>query len=493
MLAVLFLLALQATFFSPAKYGIVPEILPDRELSRANGLLEMSTFAAIILGTSIGAFMFAAWKDSLTTIGVTLLAIAIVGSLTSLGIPHGAARSHSCRRSRRPKPVASGAGPSSSIRSPASAPASSASPPIACSALTVLGISYFWFLGALLQMLLLLYGQETMNLDEVRTGILATFLAGGIGLGSLIAGRLSGDKVELGLVPLGSIGMGLFSMLLPAADPSFAAACACLAALGFSGGLFIVPLNALIQQRPAAHEKGQLLATNNFLNSFGIILASGALWLFHTQLRWSAETIIFGFGVFTLVVNTYILFLLPDFLIRFSLWMLTHTLYRIRIVGQENVPFRGPALLVCNHMSHVDGLLVGACVQRFIRFMVYRPYYEMPLLNPLMRLMKAIPVAGGNRQEVIESLERAREELKNGHVVCIFAEGAISRTGQPAPLQTRLRAHRRRPRRAGDSGPPRSPVGQHLQLQPAAASSGSGPSAFRIPSPSRSASRCRRR
>ena len=259
--------------------------------------------------------------------------------------------------------------------------------------------------------------------------------------------------------------MGLFSLILPATDPSFASVCACLAALGFSGGLFIVPLNALIQQRPAAHEKGQLLATNNFLNSFGIILASGVLWLFHTRLGWSAETIIFAFGVFTLIVNTYVLFLLPDFLIRFSLWMLTHTLYRIRIVGQEHVPFRGPALLVCNHVSHVDGLLVGACVQRFIRFMVYRPYYEMPLLNPLMRLMNAIPVAGGNRQEVIESLERAREELKNGHVVCIFAEGAISRTGQPAALQTRLRAHRRRPRRAGDSGAPRSPVGQHLQLQ----------------------------
>jgi acyl-[acyl-carrier-protein]-phospholipid O-acyltransferase / long-chain-fatty-acid--[acyl-carrier-protein] ligase len=428
MLAVLFLLALQATFFSPAKYGIVPEILPDRELSRANGLLEMSTFAAIILGTSIGAFMFAAWKDSLTTIGLTLLAIAIVGSITSLGIPHGAS----------PAMRAGGAGAAGRIQLNPFAGLGTGFKRLAADrvlALTVLGISYFWFLGALLQMLLLLYGKETMNLDEVRTGILATFLATGIGLGSLVAGRLSGDKVELGLVPLGSIGMGLFSLILPTTDPSFASVCACLAALGFSGGLFIVPLNALIQQRPAAHEKGQLLATNNFLNSFGIILASGALWLFHTRLGWSAETIIFGFGIVTLIANTYVLLLLPDFLIRFSLWMLTHTLYRIKIVGQEHVPFRGPALLVCNHVSHVDGLLVGACVQRFIRFMVYRPYYEMPFLNPLMRLMNAIPVAGGNRQEVIASLERAREELENGHVVCIFAEGAISRTGSLLPFK----------------------------------------------------------
>jgi acyl-[acyl-carrier-protein]-phospholipid O-acyltransferase/long-chain-fatty-acid--[acyl-carrier-protein] ligase len=438
LLAVLFLLALQATFFSPAKYGIVPEILPDRELSRANGLLEMSTFAAIILGTSIGAFMFAAWRDSLTTIGLALLAIAIVGSLTSLGIPHGASPATRAGATGNTTDSAAGAASATGIQLNPFAGLGLGLKRLAADrvlALTVLGISYFWFLGALLQMLLLLYGRETMNLDEVRTGILATFLAGGIGVGSLVAGRLSGDKVELGLVPLGSIGMGLFSMILPATDPSFASVCACLAALGFSGGLFIVPLNALIQQRPEAHETGQVLATNNFLNSFGIILASGALWLFHTRLRWSAESIILAFGLFTLLVNTYVLFLLPDFLIRFSLWMLTHTLYRIRIVGQEHVPFRGPALLVCNHVSHVDGLLVGACVQRFIRFMVYRPYYELPVLNPLMRLMKAIPVAGGNRQEVIDSLERAREELKKGHVVCIFAEGAISRTGSLLPFK----------------------------------------------------------
>jgi acyl-[acyl-carrier-protein]-phospholipid O-acyltransferase / long-chain-fatty-acid--[acyl-carrier-protein] ligase len=421
LLAVLFLLALQATFFSPAKYGIVPEILPDRELSRANGLLEMSTFAAIILGTSIGAFMFAAWKDSLTRVGLALLVIAVVGSIASFGIPKGATPQRAERVRLNPW-----AGLGTGFRRLRGD---------RVLGLTVLGISYFWFLGALLQMLLLLYGKETMNLDDVRVGILATFLAGGIGLGSLVAGRLSGEKVELGLVPIGSIGMGLFSILLAYADPSYGAVCLCLALLGFSGGLFIVPLNALIQQRPAAHEKGQLLATNNLLNSVGIILASGALWLFHTRLQVSAEQIVFWFGVLTLFANTYVLLLLPAFLIRFSLWLITHTIYRIRIVGQEHVPFRGPALLVCNHMSHVDGLLVGACVQRFIRFMVYRPYYELPVLQPLMRVMNAIPVAGGNRDEVMESIAVARDALEQGHVVCIFAEGAISRTGSLLPFK----------------------------------------------------------
>lgn len=144
---------------------------------------------------------------------------------------------------------------------------------------------------------------------------------------------------------------------------------------------------------------------------------------------------ILALGLMTLAASAYVLVLVPDYFIRFALWTLTHTVYRIRIVGQEHVPFRGPALLVCNHLSHVDGFLVGASVQRFVRFMIYRPYYEFPLFKPLLRRMHAIPVAGGNRQEVAASIARAREALESGHVVCIFAEGAISRTGNLLPFK----------------------------------------------------------
>jgi acyl-[acyl-carrier-protein]-phospholipid O-acyltransferase/long-chain-fatty-acid--[acyl-carrier-protein] ligase len=431
MLAVLFLLALQATFFSPAKYGIVPEILPDGELSRANGLLEMSTFAAIVLGTSIGGFLFAAWKDHLTLIGCALLGLAIIGSLTSLGIPLGAAPE--VTQPIRLNPWAGlGAGLSRLHRD-------------RTLGLSILGISYFWFLGALLQMGILLFGKETLGLNDVGIGLLGTFLAVGIGVGSVAAGRLSGEKVELGLVPLGSIGMGLLSIALAFTPhaftligftvPPFWSAGVCLSFLGFSAGLFIVPLNALMQQRPAAHEKGQVIATNNLLNTVGILLASGVLWLLHDYLQITPPRIILAFGLFTLAANVYVLMLLPAFFVRFTLWLLTHTIYRIRIVGHEHVPVRGPALLVCNHMSHVDGFLVGACMQRFVRFMVYRPYYEHPVLKPLMRFMHAIPVAGGTRQEMLESIERAREELRQGHVVCIFAEGSISRTGAMLPFK----------------------------------------------------------
>ncbi|MFQ5961156.1 MAG: MFS transporter, partial [Candidatus Methylomirabilales bacterium] len=421
MLGVLFLMALQSTFFSPAKYGILPEMLPDKDLSRGNGLLEMTTFLAIILGTSIGSVMFAGWKDHLGWIGLILIGIAIAGTITSLGISY-VPPSGSRKRFRLNPWAEIGKGLKRLYKEKTLW-------------LTVLGIAYFWFLGALLQLDIILLGKEVMGLDDFWIGILGAFLAGGIGIGSLAAGRLSGDKVELGLVPLGSIGIGGFSILLASSASSYTQTVTALVLLGFAGGLFIVPLNALLQQKSGREEKGRLIASANFLMTGGVLLASGVLWTLRDLLQLQADRIILTAGLFTLAATVYILTILPDFLIRFTLWMLTHTIYRIRIVGQEHIPFRGPALLVCNHMSHADAPLVGACMQRFIRFMMYRPYYELKPVNWLFRLMKAIPVSGRNRREILESLERAREELRQGHVVCIFAEGAVSRTGNLLPLK----------------------------------------------------------
>jgi acyl-[acyl-carrier-protein]-phospholipid O-acyltransferase/long-chain-fatty-acid--[acyl-carrier-protein] ligase len=417
--AVLFLMALQSALFSPAKYGIVPEILGEKDLSRSNGLLEMTTFVAIILGTSIGGFMFAVWSDQPVVLGLALVAVAVAGTVTSLWIPRVAPANPDAPFQINPwREIASGTARLRRNRT---------------LWLTVIGMSYFWFLGALLQMVIILLGTDVMRLSDQWVGALGAFLAIGIGVGSMAAGRLSGDKVELGLVPIGSIGMGASSFVL-AGSETFASVSAALVLLGLSGGLFIVPLNALLQQKAGATERGQLMATNNFLNNAGVLLASGALWLLHDRLVFEPSQIVLLFGAVTLAANVYVLSILPDFLIRFSLWLLTHTIYRIRIEGQEHVPFRGPALLVCNHVSHIDGFLVGACVQRFIRFMVYRPYYEIRGIHWLMKKMNAIPVAAG-RKDVAAALERARTELQRGHVVCIFAEGAISRTGNLLPFK----------------------------------------------------------
>jgi acyl-[acyl-carrier-protein]-phospholipid O-acyltransferase / long-chain-fatty-acid--[acyl-carrier-protein] ligase len=417
--AVLFLIALQATFFSPAKYGILPEILPDRDLSRANGLLEMSTFVAIVLGTAIGGYLFDVWTDRLWLVGVMVVAIAVIGTALSFRIPQVPAAAPGRQIDRNPwGEIWTGL---ASLRRDR------------VLWLTVIGISYFWFAGALLQLVVILFAKQVMGLGESWVALLTAFAAIGIGVGSMAAGRLSGDKVELGLAPIGAIGMALFGILLAQVDRSFVAAAAALLLAGFFGGLFAVPLNALLQQRSAGQEKGRVMATNNFLNMVGIMLASGVLWLCTNVLAWSPDRILLVFGITTLIASVYVLSIVPEFMVRFTLWLLTHTVYRIRIIGQENVPFRGPALLVCNHISHVDGALVGACVQRFIRFLVYRPIYEHWALNWLMRLMKAIPIAGGRDAQA--ALDLARRELEAGHVVCIFAEGSISRTGNMLPFK----------------------------------------------------------
>jgi acyl-[acyl-carrier-protein]-phospholipid O-acyltransferase/long-chain-fatty-acid--[acyl-carrier-protein] ligase len=421
MLGVLFVMAMLASFFSPAKYSILPELVADKDLSRANGLLEMSGFLAIILGTALGGLMFDTWKEQPGLIGLILTVLAIGAAAVTLTLPHVPASGATKTFHLNPwAEITTGFKRLYSQKS---------------LWLTVIGIAYFWFLGALFQMDILLFGKEILHLDDSRVGLLGAALAIGIGIGSVIAGRLSGDKVELGLVPLGSIGMGVFSFLLSRSTTSYTQTLTLLAFLGFSSGLFIVPLNASLQQKGEREEKGRLLATSNFLSTAGILLASGTLWLLRAQLHIPTDRIIFLIGLFTLLATAYVLRTLPDFLIRFSLWLLTHTLYKIRIIGQENVPFRGPALLVCNHISFVDGLLVGGCVQRFIRFMIYRLYYEMPAVHWLLRLMKAIPVQGGNPKEVVRSLELARDELRQGHVVCIFAEGSISRTGNFLPFK----------------------------------------------------------
>lgn len=421
MLVILFLLAVQSTLFSPAKYGILPEMLPDKDLSRANALLALSTFLAILMGTSLGGFIYSEWKGHLHLISLFLIFVSIVGLLTSFGIPKlPAIKTQACFQINPWGEISDGIKrlyPNKTLW------------------LTVIGISYFWFLGALLQMDILLLGKEVLSLNDVEVGLLGAFIAIGIGAGSLAAGRLSGNKVELGLVPIGSIGMGIFSVCLSFVT-TFGEAAMVLSLLGFAGGMFIVPLNALIQQKSDKEEKGRILATNNFLNTMGILLASFAIWLFRDQLDIQANQILFIFGLVTLAVTVYMLRVLPDFLIRFTLWLLTHTIYKIRIIGGEHIPLRGPALLVVNHMSHVDGLLVSACIQRFIRFMIYKPIYEAKQFHWLFRIMRAIPVSpGADRKEIVEALNRAKEELKNGHLVCIFAEGAISRTGNLLPFK----------------------------------------------------------
>ncbi|MDR3700692.1 MAG: acyl-[ACP]--phospholipid O-acyltransferase [Candidatus Sulfopaludibacter sp.] len=424
MFIVLFLMAVHSTVFSPAKYSIVPEMVSDRDLSRANALVEMTTLVAIVLGTAIGPFLFTRWREEAWKVGVVMLAVAIVGYLTSLRI------------TRVPP-----AGAKAPFRwNPFSEVAIGTRHLLADRPmwLSVLGISYFWFLGLLFSSTLLLFGKENLHVNDNRIGLMVTCLSLGIGAGSMLCGRLSGDKVEIGLVPLGGAFIGLFCIAMGFVHGSYFGALAVLVCLGVATGLFFVPLNAYLQQRSESGEKGRIIATNNIYNTIGMLMAAAVPWLLHDKLHLRADRIMVLFGFVTLAVTVYIVTVVDDFLIRFLLWLFTHSVFRIRILGQENVPFRGPALLVSNHMSHVDGFLIGACVQRFIRFMVWKPYYQMKPLHWFLRKTHAIPVGTGNPREAVEAIRAARRELEAGHVVCIFAEGAISRTGNMLPFKRGL-------------------------------------------------------
>lgn len=420
LLVVLFLLAMQANFFSPAKYGILPEMLGEAQITRANGLLELSTFAAIVFGTSVGSFLFAHWKNQPLTLGAVLLGIAIIGSVSSLFIRKVPASGSADPFYWNPfREVWSGAKRLQADRT---------------MGLTVTGISYFWFLGALFQMTIILLGTETMHLSEIHTGLLVTALAVGIGLGSIAAGWLSGDRIEIGLVPCGAALLGAFAMLVGAAQ-STAAIAVYLVGVGFSGGLFIVPLNAYLQERAPAAEKGRLLATNNFLNMIGVVAASGVLYLLHDILHWTPAAILIGLGIATLLSTVYIAWLLPAPLVRFAVWSVTQVFFRIRIVGAENLPKSGGALLVSNHVSYADAILIGCTTDRFIRFLMWQPLYENKWLNPFCRLFKTIPLPTGAPKESVRALRMARQEIEAGNLVGIFPEGELTRTGHVKPFE----------------------------------------------------------
>jgi acyl-[acyl-carrier-protein]-phospholipid O-acyltransferase/long-chain-fatty-acid--[acyl-carrier-protein] ligase len=421
MFVVLFLMAVHSTVFSPAKYSIVPEIVAEKDLSRANALLEMSTLVAIVLGIASGSFLYKEWKLEAGRIGLVLLGIAVVGFVASLRITRTPAAGTRQRFQLNPFAEIS-TGTRHLLRDRAMW-------------LSVLGISYFWFLGALFQSDLVDLGKETLHASDGQVGLLLAGISLGIGVGAMLAGRLSGDKVEIGLVPLGSILLGVFSLAVWFAGGSYWLALVALFFLGVAAGIFFVPLNAFLQHRAEDSEKGRVIATNNIYNTVGMLLAAGIFVVCRNVLWMTPQSIILVFGLGTFLVTLYIVTVVDDYLIRFVLWMLTHTIFRIRIVGQEHVPFRGPALLVCNHMSHVDGFLVGACVQRFIRFMVWKPYYEMKSLNWFLRKTKAIPVGNSGPRDMVHAIRSARHELEARHVVCIFAEGAISRTGNMLPFK----------------------------------------------------------
>ncbi|MFH1283338.1 MAG: acyl-[ACP]--phospholipid O-acyltransferase [bacterium] len=409
----IFLLGLQSTIFGPAKYGILPEILSPEALSRGNGILAGFTFLAIVLGTAFGGVLKPIFQDNLVVIGFILLSIAVIGFLTSLFI-------HPAKSSDPYKSLS---------LNPLSPVIKTIKEHYKNKYLMapITGLVYFWFLGALIQMTLLLFSQTELQLDDIRIGILLAVMALSAGVGSVLAGRFSERKVEIGLVPLGAMGMSVSLLLFPAVAHSYIHVL-CLSALsGMFAGFFALPLNAIVQFESPAAKRGGILASVNFLTFTGILAASFLFPYFTTYFHLKPSIILFVFGCVTLAISTYLCIWLEEFLVRFLLWLLTHTIYKIRIVGRENLPYQGPALLVANHMSFIDALLIGAVIPRFIRFIMHKSLFEIPVLHHFTKILHAIPIAPGKQMK--EALDKAASELQKGELVCIFPEGQITRTG----------------------------------------------------------------
>lgn len=437
LLAALFLMGMHSTFFAPAKYGLLPEVLADTELVGGNALIQMGTFVAILFGT-LFAGLLAAHGD-IGVICTALIVIAVSGFTISLAIPRLAPAAPALRIDWRPWTSAW-----SNIQ---------AARESRTVLLSILGISWFWFYGALVLAQLPLFSRDVLGGNEEVVTILLLVFSAGVGIGSLLCERLSGHKVEIGLVPFGSIGLTAFAVDLYFAVPHAPAGSGLsaldylhtagawhvlldLGLIGVFGGFFIVPLNALVQQRARREVISRVIGANSILNAVFMVAAAifGA-----AALKWgmSIPQVLLAAGILNACVAIYIYSLVPEFLLRFFAWLLVNVMYRLRASGLDRIPERGPALLVCNHVGFVDAIVISAACRRPIRFIMESSIFRIPVLSTIFKGMKAIPVAPAREDPQVyeRAFQIVAEELRNGHLVCIFPEGRLTSDGEIAAFR----------------------------------------------------------
>ena len=435
----LFLLGCHSTLFGPIKYALLPQHLREDELIGGNALVEAGTFVAILLGTLCGGLLAGTGKGESWIAGSGIV-VAICGYLSSRGIPPAPAAAPHLRIN--PNPF------TETWRNIGFARGNRAV------FLAILGISWFWLYGALFLAQFPAYARNVLGGGEgTVTLLLATFTVG-IGLGSLLCEKLSGGHVEIGLVPFGSIGLTLFGldialaspdMLTPAAprmigeilvQPGTFRVLLALMLLGVFGGFFIVPLYAMMQSRSAPEQRARIIAANNILNALFMVvgaLAAGALLGAGLSIP-----VLFGVAAaMNAVVALYIYRLVPEFLLRFIVWMLVHTVYRLRTEGMEHIPADGPAVIVCNHVSLVDALVIAAASRRPIRFVMDHRIFRWPVLSFVFRHSRAIPIAPAREDPALmeAAFREVASALATGELVGLFPEGKITSDGELCPFR----------------------------------------------------------
>ncbi|AAY36634.1 MULTISPECIES: MFS transporter [Pseudomonas] len=436
MLAALFAMGTHSALFGPVKYSILPQHLRESELVGGNALVEMGTFLAILAGT-ISAGVMMSSSQYAWVVAAAIVLVACLGFLASFGIPRAEAASPEMKLNwniftQSWATLRMGLGQTPAVSR------------------SIVGNSWFWFVGAIYLTQIPAYAKEWMYGDEtVVTLILAVFSIG-IALGSLLCERLSGHKVEIGLVPFGSMGLTIFGLLLwwhSGGFPQNVQANDWLAVLssgqgwlvlfdilgiGVFGGFYIVPLYALIQSRTPLKERSRVIAANNILNALFMVVSAIVSILLLSVAKLSIPQLFLAVSVMNIAVNIYIFKIVPEFTMRFMIWLLGHSMYRVEHRNLDRIPDEGAALLVCNHVSFVDALLIAGAVRRPIRFVMYYKIYQLPVLNFIFRTAGTIPIAGRNEDmDIYEtSFKRIAQYLAEGELVCIFPEGKLTTDGE---------------------------------------------------------------
>ncbi len=428
------LMGVHSTLFGPVKYAILPQHLKSEELIGGNGLVEMGTFVAILIGTIAGGLIIAIEGSGPVIAGATAVVIALAGYWVSRAIPHTPAVDPELAINWNPV--------SETWRNIRFAQQNRVV------WLSMLGISWFWFYGATFLAQLAGFARDVLGGNEgVVTFLLALFSIG-IGVGSLLCERMSGRRVELGLVPFGSIGLTLFALDLWLATrhlhadaltgldvflarPAHWRVAADLVLIGLFGGFYIVPLYALIQERSAPSHRSRIIAANNILNALFMVASAGlAIALLAAGL--SIPELFLVTALMNAAVALFIYGLVPEFLMRFLAWLLVHTFYRVDKAGLEHIPEEGACIVVCNHVSYVDAVVIAACVRRPVRFVMDHQIFRVPLLSFIFRTMRTIPIAPAREDAAMKdrAFAEAAEALSAGEIVGIFPEGKLTDTGE---------------------------------------------------------------
>jgi 1-acyl-sn-glycerol-3-phosphate acyltransferase len=441
LMVALFLTGVHATLFGPVKYSILPAVLKPEELTGGNGLVEMGTSVAILLGMLAGGGIFASGHAAAPTMAaVAVLGLAVAGYLVSRSIPVAAANAPDLRIRLNPFPESLAmlrlARKQLAVRN------------------SILGVSWFWFVGTVLTSQLPAYAELHLGGAKLYLFALALFSIG-TGIGSVLCEKLSARTVEIGLVPVGAFGITAFLLDLYFARTGTVADTAmgvrefldrpgglriaiALAGVGLSAGIFVVPLFALIQSRTPKAELSRVIAAMNIQNAVFIVIAALGSLALQRAFDWSTPQLFLALAIANALVMLWILSIVPEFAMRFLSWVLVRTLYRLRVRGIEHVPDEGAAVIVCNHVSYMDALILAAAIPRPVRFVMYYRIFEIPVMRWIFRSAKAIPIAGSKEDPALmrRAFDAIDAALAEGELVGIFPEGALSKDGEIAAFKS---------------------------------------------------------